>query len=165
MMDAVSKHFEHYPSRLAVAELMLKHGISVKNDDAYIGDVKQSDSSIARAANVDRRVVRSTIEDISTDPVLSALFSKLDSMVVLADAASLLGCSAIEVVPDDARRPGVMAGIMNVLSRAGINIRQAVVTGEENEVSHLIITVDGDIPGYVMTEIRGSPGVASVIIR
>jgi len=145
---------------------MLRQGISVKDGFAWCGKIKQSDSAIARAANVDRRVVRSTIESICSDEYMSSLFSKFNSMLLLADAASLIGCSAIEIVPVDASVPGVMAGILNVLYEARINVRQAVVSDPESDrFSHLIITVDGTIPGDVMTKVRNCRSVSSVIIK
>jgi predicted regulator of amino acid metabolism with ACT domain len=59
-----------------------------------------------------------------------------------------------------------MARILVVLSDAGINVRQAVVSDPQDlSDSHLIIVADGSIPGDIMTQIRGCPGVASVIIR
>ena len=129
-------------------------------------DIKLTDAGLAQAAGVDRRVVRSTIDRISMNPDLKALFSRIGSMAVLADAAPLLGCSAIEVVPEDDSRPGLLAGIMNILSGAGINVRQAVVSGEgDDAVSHLVIVVDGTLPGNVLSSVRDVPGVSKVILR
>lgn len=165
-MDRIKHHFQNLPSQEMVAALMLKLGISVKDGNAYCGPVEQSDTAIARAIHVDRRVVRSTINKIMQVPELLSLFSKVQSMLLLSDAAPEIGCSAIEVIPTDASVPGIMAGIMNVLSNAGINIRQAVVSDPQNLTgSHLIIVADGIIPGDVMTEVRGCKGVASVIIK
>lgn len=165
-MERISKHFQNLPAQEQVAKLLLKQGISVRDGMAYCGNVEQSDTAVARAINVDRRVVRSTINRIMDVPDLLNLFSKIQSMLLLSDAASEIGCSCIEVVPTDATMPGIMAGIMNVMSSAGINIRQAVVSDPQNLTgSHLIIVADGEIPGDVMTDIRKCRGVASVILR
>lgn len=86
-MERVPVFFEHYPSQEAVALLLLRLGISVHDGFAYCGDIRQSDVAIARAAHVDRRVVRSTIEKIEQTPELLALFSKLRCMLLLSDAA------------------------------------------------------------------------------
>ena len=165
-MINVEEYFANYPSQLKVAQLMMKHGVSVRDYNAYVGDIKLTDAGLAQASGVDRRVVRSTIERISLNPDLKALFSKIGSMAVLTDAASLLGCTSVEVVPEDDGRPGLLAGIMNIFSAAGINIRQAVVSGEsEDTVSHLVIVVDGEVPGSVLAAVRGIPGVSMVILR
>lgn len=165
-MERIRKQFQNLPSQEAVATLLLKQGISIRNGKAYCGNIEQSDTAIARAAGVDRRVVRSTVNRIMDVPELRNLFVSLQSMLLLSDAANELGCSTIEIVPTDARVPGIMAGIMNVMSGAGINIRQAVVSDPQNLTSsHLIIVADGFIPGNVMTQIRCCRGVDSVIIR
>lgn len=165
-MDRILRMFEKYPSQEAVAVLMLRQGIGVRDGDAYCGDVKQSDAAIARAAGVDRRVVRSTIDRISSEPELLALFSKIRPMLLLSEASSEIGCSSIEVIPTDATMPGIMAGIMDVLYCAGINVRQAVVSDPVDEkTSHLIIVADGTLPGDVVSAVRNCRGVASVIIK
>lgn len=165
-MDRIKRHFMNLPSQEEVARMLLRQGISVKNGIAYCGTIEQTDTAIARAAGVDRRVVRSTINRIMNVPELLSLFSSLQSMLLISDAAKELKCSCIEIIPTDARIPGIMAGIINVLSDAGINIRQAVVSDPQNDTdSHLIIVTDGDIPGDVMTDIRKCRGVDSVIIR
>ncbi|MDC7951560.1 hypothetical protein PAA26_05835 [Methanomassiliicoccaceae archaeon COG_1] len=165
-MDRVHRHFSRFPSQEAVATLMLRRGFRVSSGNAYSGDVKVADTAIAKATGVDRRVVRSAIERISETPELLSLYSKLDSMLLLSEASKEIGCSVIEIVPTDATVPGIMAGIMDVLYRAGINVRQAVVSDPLNaRDSHLIIVADGEIQGPVTSAVRNSRGVASVIIR
>ena len=165
-MDRIKRHFQNLPSQETVARMFLKYGISVRDGSAFCGSIEQSDTALARAIGVDRRVVRSTINRIMTVPDLLKIYSKLQSMLLLSDAAAELGCSCIEIVPTDARMPGIMAGIINVLSDAGISIRQAVVSDPQDETgSHLIIVTDGEMPGDLMTEIRKCRGVDSVILR
>ncbi|MCQ2070818.1 MAG: regulator of amino acid metabolism, contains ACT domain protein [archaeon] len=148
-----------------VARLMLERGISVRDGKAYCMDIEQSDTAIARAADVDRRVVRSTIKRICETPELYALYSKLKCMLLLSDSASEIGCSAFEVVPIDARVPGIMANIAKTLSDAGINIRQAIVCDPANSISsHLIIVAEGELPGQVLTAVKNCKGVASIIL-
>lgn len=165
-MDKIHRLFGRYPSQEAVADLLFRHGISVRDGFAYCGNIKQSDAAIARAAGVDRRVVRSTIDRIESVPELLALFSKLQSRVLLSDAARELGCSTVEVAPTDASAPGIMASVIDVIYRAGISIKQAVVEDpEEGNGSRLILVVDGDIPGNVLSALRDCRGVASINIR
>ena len=57
-MFSIREYFAGYPAQFAVANMMLTHGIRLVGDKPYIGDVQQSDSAMARAIGVDRRVVR-----------------------------------------------------------------------------------------------------------
>ena len=87
-MDRIKRHFKNLPSQEQVATLMLKLGMSVHDGGAYCGPVLQSDTAVARAIDVDRRVVRSTINHIMEVPELLNLFSRVESMLLLANAAS-----------------------------------------------------------------------------
>jgi len=165
-MERVLDYFDRYPSQEAVALLLLRQGLAVRNGFAYCGEVRQSDVAIARAAEVDRRVVRSTIMKIEQTPELLALFSKLQCMLLLSDAAPEIGCTAMEIVPTDATMPGILAGIADVLFKAGLSVRQAVVSDPGVRAdSHLIVVVDGQIPGEVLSAVRQCRGVASVTLR
>lgn len=165
-MDRVKKAFDGFPSQEKVAALLLEHGIRVQNGKAYCGDIAQSDVSIARAAGTDRRAVRSALEKISSDPELDALFSKLRSMLLMADIAPEIGCTALEIIPTDAALPGILAGITDIIYKGGLSVRQAVVDGPGTKIdSHLIVIVDGQIPSELLPAIRQSRGVASIILR
>lgn len=43
-MFSVKDYFVGYPSQLAVANLMLLHGISLKEGNLYVGAIRQSDT-------------------------------------------------------------------------------------------------------------------------
>ena len=164
-MIRIEDFFAGYPSQLKVAELMLQYGISVRENNAYVGTVKIADAALASATGVDRRVVRSTIERISMGREINALFSKIAPMAVLSEAADLIGCTSLEIVPEDDARPGILAEIMGIISSAGLNIRQAVVSkGKDDPVSHLIIVVVGTVPGEVLASIKESPNVARIVL-
>ncbi len=165
-MDRIKRHFSLVPKQEQVAKLMLKMGVSVRDGDAYCGPIKLTDAAIARALDVDRRVVRSTIDRIMSIPELHRLFSEIQPTLLLDRAANEIGCSSIEVIPIDSQVPGLMANILGVLSRKGINIRQAVVSDpQDSNESHLIIVTDGVAPGIILAEIRSVKGVASVILK
>ncbi|MDR2845710.1 MAG: hypothetical protein LBV63_00345, partial [Candidatus Methanoplasma sp.] len=159
-MDNVRGLFKGYPSQEKVAMMMLRHGIRVEGGLAYSGDIEQSDVAIARAAEVDRRVVRSTIEKIESTPELQRVFSKLQSMLLMADVAPEIGCTTLEIIPTDATLPGILASITDAIYRRGISVRQAVVDDPGNRMdSHLIIVVDGPIPSEALTAIKQCKGV------
>jgi predicted regulator of amino acid metabolism with ACT domain len=165
-MECVKEGFGGLPSQEKVAMLLLRHGIRVEKGTAYCNDIKQSDAAIARAAGVDRRVVRSALDRISSVPELDKVFSKLQSMLLLADVAQEIDCTTVEIIPTDAMMPGILAGVMDVIYRGGLSVRQAVVDDPGVRAdSHLIIVVDGQIPPELLPAIKQSRGVLSVILR
>jgi len=145
---------------------MVSHGMRVEDGSIYCGEVKQSDSAIARSAKVDRRVVKATIEAIENDPALIRLFSKLRPMLLLADVAPEIGCTTLDIIPIDASMPGILAEITNVVYKAHLSVMQAVVEASGNyKGAHLIIVIDGEIPDSLLPKIRQCKGVSSVILR
>lgn len=165
-METVLSKFEGFPSQLSVIRLMLKQGISVKDGKAYCGNIEIGDSALGRAAGVDRRVVRSTVERIMDDPELLKVFSKLKSITLLSDVASEIGCTTLEIIPNDATQAGILADITARIFDAGVSVRQAVVEdpGDQSQ-AHLIIVLDGQLPPEYIPSIRACRGVNSVIIR
>jgi predicted regulator of amino acid metabolism with ACT domain len=165
-MDNVREMFSGFPSQERVAVLLLRQGIRVEKGTAYCNNIEQSDAAIARAAGVDRRVVRSTLDRISRTPELDRVFSKLQSMLLMANVAPEIGCTTLEIIPTDATLPGIVAGITDILYRGGLSVRQAVVDDPGTRMdSHLIIVVDGQIPPGLLPLIKESRGVGSVILR
>ena len=165
-MDCVKEGFSGLPSQERVAMLLLRQGIRVEKGTAYCNDIEQSDAAIARAAGVDRRVVRSALDRISEVPELDRVFSKLQSMLLLSNVAQEIGCATLEIIPTDATMPGILAGVMDVIYRGGLSVRQAVVDDPGVRAdSHLIIIVDGQIPPELLPAIKQSRGVLSVILR
>lgn len=165
-MDRVLTSFSGYPSQEKVAVLMLTHGIRVEDGNAYCGDIQLSDSALGRAAGVDRRVIRSTLERIGSEPKLRNLFSKLRSMALFSDVAPEIGCTTLEIVPTDATIPGILAEVSSIIYKAGVSIRQAVVDdpGFKRD-AHLIVVLDGQLPPEYIPMLRASRGVSQIIIR
>ncbi len=165
-MDISLSEFDGFPSQKNVATVMLKQGLSVNDGKVYCGDIEISDSSLGRAAKVDRRVVRATVEKIESSPNLLPIFSKLKCKALLSDVAPDIGCSVIEIIPEDASEPGILADITQVIFIAGISIRQAVVDdrGNKNE-ARLIAVLDGQLPPVYIPRLRSCRGVKSVILR
>lgn len=165
-MDILGDSFEGFPSQARVAELLLKTGIRVEDGHAYCGDVRQGDSAIGRACDVDRRVVRTTLERISGDPALSAVFSKLRCTLSMVDMAPEIGCSSIVITPTDARMPGILMDVTAVLFRHGVSVRQAMVDdGGDEGRAVLLVVAYGRIPTEAIPELRSCRGVDSVLIK
>ena len=135
-MDQIREQFIRYPSQGKVAEVMLRYGISEIDGKAFCGDVEITDSALARSAGVDRRVVRSALERIRDDTELDTIFSKLRPILMLDGIASEIGCSVLEIVPTDAKIPGILADVTSIIYRAGLSVRQAVVddNGDREEI-------------------------------
>ena len=164
-MEEILKAFDRYPSQKDVVRVMLKLGLSVKNNNAYCGDVEISDSALARAANVDRRVVRSTVEKIMNTPELLRKFSKLRSMCLLSEIAPEIGCSTLEIIPTNAQAPGILADVTNTIFEAGVSVRQAVIDDSTENGPKLIIVLEGQLPPSFIPRVRMCRGVDSVILR
>jgi len=165
MWDKIANYFEKYPSQAKVARYLLKYGLRIERDHVYCGDVRVADSSLARAAGVDRRVVRSTLETIKNDPTLLKFFSQLQPTNHLKNAASAMGWSAIEIVPTDAHEPGIISAVADILCRSQISIRQAIVDDPmTSEEPKLFIVTESQVPAELIPLIRQSKGVKGVTI-
>lgn len=165
-MEQIDKLLKRYPSQRKVAQKLLEYGIRVSDGIAYCGDIEQSDVGIARACEVDRRVVRTTLERISATPELDSIFSKLRPMLSMIDMAKEIDCSALVIIPTDARVPGIIADVTTVLYNSGITLRQALVNdGGERERSTLVIVVDGKLQENVIMMLKSCRGVDSVLIK
>ncbi len=120
---------------------------------------------MARAAGVDRRVVRSAIDRILRFPELEKLFTNLGCTSDISMSASAMGCSSLRIIPVDDARAGLLAHIMNVLFELEVNIRQAlVVRKDDGSPTELVITMDGGIPATAPARIYDIGGIADVRI-
>ena len=165
LMDDLLTLFDRYPSQKDVVKVMLRLGLSVKDNSAYCGDVEISDSALARAANVDRRVVRSTVERIMKTPELLKIFSKLRSMCLLSDVATEIGCSTLEIIPTNAQIPGILADVTKTIFEADVSVRQAVIDDSSESGPKLIVVMEGQLPATFIPRIKLCRGVDSVILK
>jgi hypothetical protein len=146
--------------------MLLRYGLAVREDGVYCATISIPDTSIARAAQVDRRVISATIETIQREPELREVFSRLQPTCHLKDAAPVLKWGVLEIVPSDAHTTGILAGVADIIAKRNISIRQAVVDDPElQEEPRLYIVTEGPLPIDVIPEIRGSRGVKSVILH
>lgn len=165
MWDALREYFSRYPSQAKIVRLMLKYGLRVHCNRIYCGTVQVADTAIARAADVDRRVVSSTISTIMSDDRLRRVFSSLSPTPHLKDAAHVMGWNAIEIIATDPCEPAILSRVSGVISDAGISIRQAIVddpylTAEPK----LFIVTETQVPPHLIPSIKSLPGVKSVTI-
>ncbi len=121
---------------------------------------------MARVAGVDRRTVVATVRMITEDPSLNGLFSKLQSAgVSLRGVARQLGLGTLEIVAENPRSPGVLAGSTRLLAEARISIRQALVDDPELVPEpKLVLITERPVPGDVIQKLLKVAGVAKVSV-
>src|SRR5712692_9802374 len=95
-------YFKGFPAQEKVAQLMVVYGLRVHEGSVYAADIKLSDTAMARAAGVDRRVVTAAVETIENKAELRAFFDALRAVCHLREIAPLMGCSTIEIVSTNA---------------------------------------------------------------
>lgn len=165
MWDLLERFFSRYPAQSRVAKLMLNRGLSVRDGGVWAGEIELTDTAIARAAGVDRRVVKATVETISENPELEKVFSRLAPTCHLRDAAPGLGWGVLEIVPTDASQPGILSGVANAIAEEGISIRQAIVDDPEfSEEPRLFIITERPVPPDLLPDIQSISGVLEVVI-
>lgn len=166
MWKALTDHFERFPAQERVVRLLIQHGLRIDADAVWCGPVEVADTALARAARVDRRIVRSTIRTIQENPTMLAAFSRFAPTLHLREAAPYLGCGVLEIVASDAQAPGILAGVSRHVTDAGLSIRQAIV--EDSEFSDrpvLYVITNGPAPGELIGDLQKVPGVRTVTVR
>ena len=166
MWEKINEKFKKYPARIRVAEKMIELGLSLNDDGKiYCGNLKISDKALAKASEVDRRAIKSTIEIIQEDPQLFDLFNNIiPAGTLLKNIAKIvdLGVIEIEVGSDN---EGVLASTTNLIAKNGINIRQAYAEDSEmQEFPILTVITDNPINGDLLSEFLKIKGVNRVSI-
>ncbi len=165
MWSKVKHYFERLPGQGRVAQLMLQHGLRVKGGKVFCGNIRVSETALGRAAGVDRRVITATVGTIEAHEELSQIFGRLWPVCHLKEVAPLMQWGAIEIVPTDAKKPGILAGVSSIIARASISIRQVVVDDPDvvDQPRGFIIT-DAPVPTELLPAIKAVPGVQGVVI-
>ncbi len=149
-------YFKGFPAQEKVAQLMVVYGLRVHEGSVFAGDIKLSDTAMARAAGVDRRVVTATVETIDRNGELKAFFDKLRPM----------NWGAIEIVPTNASKPGILAGVAAIIAQAGISIRQVIMDDPEIvDDPHGFIVTEAPVPERLLPQIKQVDGVKSVVLH
>jgi predicted regulator of amino acid metabolism with ACT domain len=160
MWSSLSKYFGKFPSQAKVARLLLELGLRVSGGVVYCGEIELADSAIGRAAGVDRRIVRSTVETIESHPELMSVFGRLRPTAMLKD------WSAIEIIPNNAQTVGIVADVTGVIAKAGISIRQTIVSDPDLSAEpRLYVITEAPVPPEIIPEIKACRGVKSILIH
>lgn len=165
MWQVLIDHFRRYPAQERVVRLLIQNGLRIMDGKIHAGDVEIADTAVARAANVDRRIVRSTVETIMENHALNVVFTRFQPTLHQKDVATQMGCGVIEIIPDNANSHGILAGVSRVIADARISIRQAIVEDPDfNEEPKLFVVTEAAVPGSLIPILQGVDGVRGVAV-
>jgi uncharacterized protein len=166
MWPNIRRQFERQVVRPEIVRKMIECGMRVSDDEKiYVDDVEVDYTAVARAVDVDRRVVKQTVQQIRRNRYLYSLFSMTKPLgTSLVSLVSQLGYTAI-VIEADPKSPGVMAMVAEILSRHGMVVRQAVAEDPEMVPdAKMTLVVEGQLTGLAMEELNGLGVVRSLKI-
>jgi len=164
--NKVVQRLEGYPERLGVARVFVDNGLSVRNGRVFCNDLEIPPVRIARVAGVDRRTVAETVKAIETDKDLGEIFAGIRSAGhSLKLVARHLNLGVVEITPEDAKIPGILAKSATILAEKGISIRQAVVDDPElSPEPKLTLIAEAKIPGDLIPKFLKIRGVEKVSV-
>ncbi|HID03020.1 MAG TPA: amino acid-binding protein [Desulfobacterales bacterium] len=166
MWVQVQSVFKDYPAQLSVARILFKYGLRVREDgEIMCGDIRIPATQIASEAGVDRRVVDLTAKRILGDKILGGIFRNLEPFAYLKGVAHSTGLGVVEIMPENAAKPGILRDVSKIISKFGISIRQAVADDPYFiPQPKLTIITDEPLRGEVIDGLRKLPSVRSVIV-
>lgn len=164
--EKIANAFKDYPAQLNVAKILFTHGLRIREDgEIACGSMRIPAVHVAEAAGVDRRVVSATAKRILENEELSQIFENLEPTVFLKNVAARLGLGVIEIIPEDAAKPGIIKEVTEVISKMDLSIRQAIADDPYLTLyPKLTIICDSPIPGVVIEELRKLQSVRSVVV-
>ncbi|AFK23020.1 ACT domain-containing protein [Pyrococcus sp. ST04] len=165
MWGRIEHHFDEYPVRKLIAKTLLRYGLKVSEDmKIKAGDIEVPYTKIAKALNVDRRVVKETVAMILKTPELREIYMNLEPTVHMKYVGKHVGYGVIEIEPEP-RAIGILAKVAQKISDRGINIVQAIAEDPElyPEATLTIIT-EKPIPGDLINELSKLEGVKRISI-
>ncbi len=166
MWSKISSKFSRQRVRVDIARKMIECGMSVGEDNKlYVGDVEVDYTAVANVVDVDRRVVKQTVEQIMEDEFLRSIFPNLKPFgPSLVPVVSKLGYSAI-VIEANPKSAGVMAAVTRILAENNIVIRQALAEDPDMVPdAKMTLVIEGNLPGEAISKIRNLDQIKSVKI-
>ncbi len=166
MWQVLIDHFRRFPAQEKVVRLMIQNGLRIDGDRILAGTIEVTDTALARAAGVDRRIVRATVETINQNPQLGRVFARFAPTLHLKDVGPAMGAGVLQIVASDASQPGILAGVSQAIAEAGLSIKQAIVEDPDfTEEPILFVITSGAIPGSLIPVLQRVRGVKSVTVR
>jgi len=152
-------------ARMSVLKKMIETGMRVAEDGRYyVGDIEVPDTAIAKALNIDRRVVRQTADFILMVPELENIFTKLQPTTFFKNVAHYLGFTVI-VIESEPERPGVISEVTSIIARHKLIVRQALADDPELiSEPKLTLIIEGEVPPEVINELQSIKVVKSLTI-
>ncbi len=166
MWKKVGNAFVGLPAQRAVVKKMIELGLRIdENGKISCGNVEIKEKSLAKAAEVDRRIVRSTVEGILSDRYLKGVFNRIEPAgTLLKEVAVMVGFGVVEIEAD-AIQPGIIAAATGLLAKKNISIRQIYAKDPELfDNPSLTIITEKEVGGRLLQDFRKIKGVKKVII-
>ncbi len=162
----IQEAFKEYPAQLSVVRVLFRYGLKVtKEGEIACGSMKVPAVQVAAEAGVDRRVVDATAQRILGEKSLIDIFGNLEPITYLKGVAQQLGLGVIEILPEDAAKPGIIKDVTSAISSFDISIRQ-MIADDPYFISHpkLTIITEEPVKGNVIDALRKLHSVRSVIV-
>jgi len=166
LWDEINERFSRADKKKEVVKILFKYGLRItEKGEIYLGTVRIPYVSIAKAAGVDRRTVKETVNELLKSPFLKEFFSRLEPAgPFLRKVSRLLGyyCIMVEVSRD---QPGILASVSGILARRGINIVQALAE-DPNMVNDpkLYIITSSPVSSEALEEMLKNPIIKSITL-
>ncbi|MHA1907564.1 MAG: hypothetical protein ACW98Y_09745 [Candidatus Thorarchaeota archaeon] len=167
MWRRIVDHFRDSPSRLSVAQALVRHGFRVEAPGVVKCDrIRVPLKSIGDALNFDRRTVRATTEDICKNPELLSFFSQLlPAGPSLEKVSRVLGYGVVTIFVESPENPGILSEVTQTIAGYGIPIRQVLAEDVAiYEQPCLKVITQEPLPGRVIETLTSIKGVSRVII-
>jgi len=165
MWTKVEHYFKDLPVRKKVAALLLMHGLCIKdNEKVYCNEVEISYTSIARALDIDRRVVKETVRMILKNEELSVVFKNLSSVAFYNEVAKRMHFGVVEIYAE-ASTVGIVAKVSMMIANENITIRQIVADDPTLFPEPKLTIITGKkVPGELLDQFLSVEGVKRVSI-
>lgn len=166
MYPILESAFSCFPMRKRVAETVLRYGLSVdKEGTIYCGKIEMSPAKIARALDLDRRVVMETARMISAIPELQGIFGRLEPTSFIAGAAKHLGFEVI-IIEAEPHAVGIIGKATNIIADAKIVIRQVVADDPDIYPNpKLTIVLEKPLPASALSKLRKMKEISRLSIE
>lgn len=143
---------------------MMECGMRVASGSVYVDNVVIADHALARALNIDRRVVKWTIEQVEKSRFLTSILSRTKPLgTSLAELAPELGYIALVI--ETTGSPNLVSDVVSILIRNGMEIRQMLAEAPDIVANPKItVVVAGRLSDRAFAEIIGLKQVRGVRI-
>ncbi len=155
MLRYLEEHFAGQRAKLKVIASLLRLGIRVDiKGKLYCDQIELAPAKVARALEVDRRVVIETAKEIAGNENLMKVFEGMTPIANVSRAAKLLGHDVIEINADP-NSIGVVKKVSSVLAKNGVKIRQIIADDPDlYPEPKLSIVVEGKLPQKALSSLR-----------